>query len=101
MRIVTYECEECGTEVVVTETGGTSLRPIYCCGLEVTEVSSIPQAAGGKKTTAGRSKKVTAKKTAKTAPTAKKATKKVAGKKTTGTARPAKRRTSAAKPAKK
>ena len=39
--IVTYECEQCGTEVVVTETGETMLSPIYCCGMEVTEISSV------------------------------------------------------------
>ena len=39
--IVTYECEQCGTEVVVTETGETMLSPIYCCGMQVTEVSSV------------------------------------------------------------
>jgi len=39
--VVTYECEQCGTEVVVTETGETMLSPIYCCGMQVTEVSSV------------------------------------------------------------
>ena len=39
--VVTYECEQCGTEVVVTETGETMLSPIYCCGMEVTEISSV------------------------------------------------------------
>ena len=39
--IVTYECEQCGTEVVVTETGETMLSPIYCCGMQVTEISSV------------------------------------------------------------
>lgn len=45
-RIVTYECIQCGTEVVVTETLGTDIRPIYCCGLEITEVSSEGRMAG-------------------------------------------------------
>jgi hypothetical protein len=39
-RIITYECEECGSEIVVTPTGETALSPIYCCGIEVTELSS-------------------------------------------------------------
>lgn len=67
MRIITYECEECGTEVVVTETGGTSLRPIYCCGLEITEVSSVPNPGVQKKsrTPAKGVKKVAAKGAAK------------------------------------
>ncbi len=39
--VVTYECEQCGTEVVVTETGETMLSPIYCCGMQLTEVSSV------------------------------------------------------------
>ena len=56
--VVTYECEQCGTEVVVTETGETMLSPIYCCGMQVTEVSSVE-----KKTT--KPKKKTAKKVVK------------------------------------
>jgi hypothetical protein len=39
-RMVTYECDECGCEIVVTEMPDTRLTPIYCCGMEVTEVSS-------------------------------------------------------------
>ncbi len=39
--VVTYECEQCGTDVVVTRTGETMLSPIYCCGMEVTEISSV------------------------------------------------------------
>lgn len=39
--IVTYECQRCGTEVVVSEAFGAQLSPIYCCGMEVTEISSI------------------------------------------------------------
>ena len=39
-RIITYECEECGSEIVVTPTGETVLSPIYCCGIEVAEISS-------------------------------------------------------------
>lgn len=39
--VVTYECEQCGTDVVVTTTGETMLSPIYCCGMEVKEISSV------------------------------------------------------------
>ncbi len=89
MRIITYECEECGTEVVVTEKGGTLLRPIYCCGLEITEVSSVPLPAGAKKRTAG--------KTVKTAKKAGRAVKKAAAERTTKTERTAKKKTTAKK----
>jgi hypothetical protein len=40
-RIVTYECEECGSEIVVTSLGESRLSPIYCCGVEVAEMSSV------------------------------------------------------------
>lgn len=43
---VTYECEKCGSEIVVKETGESVLAPIYCCGAEVVEVRS----AEGKQT---------------------------------------------------
>ncbi|MEJ2683877.1 MAG: hypothetical protein P8Z71_05725 [Candidatus Sulfobium sp.] len=89
-RIVTYECEECGTEVVVTETGGTSLRPIYCCGLEITEISSVPDAGGAAKRTAGKAAK-----------TSRKGVKKVAKKRTTKSTGTAKKKTAARKTAKK
>lgn len=39
--VVNYECEQCGSEVIVTRTGETMLSPIYCCGMQVTEVSSV------------------------------------------------------------
>lgn len=54
-KIVTYECEQCGTEVVVTEALGSSLQPIYCCGIAVAEVTrpaprktKSPKKAGAK-----------------------------------------------------
>jgi len=53
-RTITYECEQCGSEIVVTSTGEGELSPVYCCGIEVTEISST-----GKK--AVRPKKKTAK----------------------------------------
>jgi hypothetical protein len=39
--VITYGCKRCGTEIVVSEAFGAQLRPIYCCGMEVTEISSI------------------------------------------------------------
>lgn len=66
-RIVTYECTQCGSEVVVTESLESRLSPIYCCGLEVTEVSSAAKkpAKAKKKTTKKVTKKVAKKKVAK------------------------------------
>ena len=40
-RVVTYECTECGTEVVVHETLGSQVSPIYCCGIAVAEVFPV------------------------------------------------------------
>ncbi|MEW6001178.1 MAG: hypothetical protein AB1638_00785 [Nitrospirota bacterium] len=39
--IVTYGCEKCGSEIVITKTGETLLSPIYCCGVRVTEISTV------------------------------------------------------------
>jgi hypothetical protein len=70
--VVTYECRLCGTEVVVSETMGTQLSPIYCCGMEVTKISSVPKKAAKPKKKAikkvakkGTKKKVAKKKTSK------------------------------------
>ena len=66
--IVTYECEQCGSEVIVTRTGETMLSPIYCCGMQVTEVSSVekkpvkPKKKAVKKVTKKVAKKKVAKK---------------------------------------
>ena len=38
--ITTLKCEQCGTRLVVTENMESHLSPIYCCGLEVEEISS-------------------------------------------------------------
>ena len=76
-RIITYECEECGSEIVVTPTGETMLSPIYCCGIEVTELSSVEKIPSKpvKKTAKKTTKKVTKKKVAaKKKPAAKKKT---------------------------
>ena len=61
--VVTYECELCGSEVIVTSTGESRLSPIYCCGMEVTQISTLkkkPKKAAQKGT-----KKVSKKKTVK------------------------------------
>jgi len=78
--IITYECEECGSEIVVTPTGETQLSPIYCCGFEVTEVAPVAKKVSAPK------KKVVKKAAAKTvkkkaAPKKKPAAKKKAAKK--------------------
>jgi hypothetical protein len=65
--VITYECELCGSEVIVTNTGESRLSPIYCCGMEVTQISSVkkkPQKAQ-KKTAKKGTKKVSKKKTVK------------------------------------
>ncbi len=70
-KMVTYECDECGCEIVVTEMPETELNPIYCCGMEVTEVSSV---AGkpGKKAVKKATKKVAKKVASRKKPAAKK-----------------------------
>jgi hypothetical protein len=73
-RIITYECEQCGSEIVVTETGETQLSPIYCCSMAVTEVGSVEKkpAKPKKKVTKKITKKVVKKKVAKKTPASKK-----------------------------
>ena len=58
-RIITYECVQCGHQLVSRPTGETDLEPIYCCGLEVAEISSVmvPAAKPKKKTAAKTAKK--------------------------------------------
>jgi hypothetical protein len=76
-RVITYECEECGSEIVVTPTGETVLSPIYCCGIKVTELSSVEKKSSkpAKKIAKKVVKKVTKKKVAaKKKPAAKKKT---------------------------
>jgi|WetSurMetagenome_2_1015567.scaffolds.fasta_scaffold213330_3 hypothetical protein len=43
--IITYQCEECGSEIIVTPTGETQLSPIYCCGFEVAEITPVVKKA--------------------------------------------------------
>ena len=72
-KITTYECEQCGSEIVVTSSGEGRLSPIYCCGLEVTEITAAGKKPAAKKKPA---KKVSKKKVpAKKKPAAKKKTK--------------------------
>jgi len=67
-KIVTYNCDVCGSEIIVTEAGESQLSPIYCCGIEVTEVSPArkkqakPKKKAAKKVTKKTSKKKPAKK---------------------------------------
>lgn len=67
-RVITYECTECGSEIVVTETMETVRSPIFCCGFEVAEVGSEekkqsrPKKAVQKATKKGPAKKVAPKK---------------------------------------
>jgi hypothetical protein len=76
-RIITYECDLCGSEIVVTATGEGHLSPIYCCGIEVAEVSSVAKkSAKPKKKSAKKPAKKAVKK--KTAPKKKPAAKKKA-----------------------
>lgn len=72
-KIVTYECEQCGSEIVVTATGETLLSPIYCCGVTVKEVSSVAKRQGtAKKKPAKKvTKKIVKKKAAKKKPASK------------------------------
>ncbi|HAM50553.1 MAG TPA: hypothetical protein DCP92_07585 [Nitrospiraceae bacterium] len=79
-RVITYECTQCGTEVIVTESLETGLSPIYCCGFEVTEIASPDKKSP-------KPKKKTVKKTVKK--TMKKSTKKGAKKKVIQKKKPA------------
>ncbi len=39
-KVITYECKECGCEIIVSGSHESHLRPIYCCGTEVKKVSA-------------------------------------------------------------
>lgn len=39
-KITSLKCKQCGTRLVVTEDMESHLSPIYCCGLEVEDISS-------------------------------------------------------------
>jgi len=69
-KVVTYECNQCGCEITVSEGHESHLMPIYCCGVEVSRVSASPKKAGPAKkkpltmAPGKTSKKVAAKKSA-------------------------------------
>ncbi len=73
-KVITYECKECGCEIIVSGSHETHLRPIYCCGVEVKKKSSSAKAAMTKKTKEKKAPKTTKKAMKKTA----------AGKRTSG-----------------
>jgi len=74
--MITYECDRCGTEIAVSPAGGGQLSPIYCCGMEVTEISSVEKKPAKAKKTAKKVAKTVSKKkaTQKKRPTVKKKT---------------------------
>jgi len=87
-RIVQYECRVCGRRLDVTRTGEMYEEPVYCCGLETTEVNvpavpALSAPAARKKPAKKKAAKKPVKKAAKKAKkkAAKKAVKKKAGKK--------------------
>ncbi len=49
-KVITYECKECGCEIVVSGTHESHLRPIYCCGIEVAKISPASKRAAAKTT---------------------------------------------------
>lgn len=49
-KVITYECKECGCEIVVSGTPESHLRPIYCCGTEVAKISPASKKAYAKTT---------------------------------------------------
>jgi hypothetical protein len=70
-KIMQYECKVCGRKIDVTRTGDIYEEPVFCCGLETTEMGEpcAPKAAPAVK-----------KKPAKKKPAKKKAVKKAAKK---------------------
>ena len=77
-RIMQYECRVCGRKIDVTRTGDVYEEPVYCCGLEATEINA-PQAPSARAAVPAR--KPAAKKAQKKTVTKKAATKKAATKK--------------------
>lgn len=97
-KIMQYECRVCGRKIDVTRTGDVYEEPVYCCGLEATEVNvpeeqtalvapAVRRKPARKKAAKKAAKKKAAKKAKKKAvkkkATKKKATKKKAAKKKT------------------
>ncbi len=64
LKIVNFECEECGSEVILTATGEVQLSPIYCCGVALTEMTPdvSKQTKPKKQITKKTTKKITQKK---------------------------------------
>jgi hypothetical protein len=105
-RIVQYECKVCGRRMNVTRTGELYEEPVYCCGLDATEVNA-PEELAAPATPAVRkkpakkkaAKKAVKKKAAKKAK--KKAVKKKAAKKKATKKKAAKKKTAKKKAKKK
>lgn len=95
-RIMQYECKVCGRKIDVTRSGDVYEEPVYCCGLEATEINvpaapsapavpvrkPAPKKAAKKAAKKKAAKKAVKKKAAKKKATKKKAAKKKAAKKT-------------------
>src|SRR3990172_4300067 len=92
-RIMQYECKVCGRKIDVTRTGDVYEEPVFCCGLETTDVgvASAPPVVkkkpakkkAVKKAAKKKAKKKAAKKAVKKKATKKKVAKKKAKKKAT------------------
>ncbi len=105
-KIMQYECRVCGRKIDVTKTGDVYEEPVYCCGLEATEVNipeptAAPVAPAVRKKPAKKkaAKKAAKKKAAKKAK--KKAVKKKAAKKKVTKKKAAKKKTAKKKAKKK
>ena len=48
-KVITYECKECGCEIIVSGSQVGHLRPIYCCGVEVEKISPASKGSAAKK----------------------------------------------------
>lgn len=75
-RTITYECEQCGSDIVVTSTGEGQLSPIYCCGIQVTEIAKKRKSTARQKKQAVKKASVEKKTVKKSSPPKKKAPKK-------------------------
>ena len=64
-KVITYECKECGCEIIVSGSHESHLRPIYCCGIEVARVSPASNRTGAAKKVGKKPAKKPAKKIAK------------------------------------
>lgn len=73
-KVITYGCKECGCEIIVSGSHETHLRPIFCCGVEVTKIAPAAQKTASEKSAAKKTKEK------KVVIAAKKVTKKTTGK---------------------